>query len=378
MPLNLRTLATMLRARLGVLLLTLLITIVTAAIVTDLLPRRYVATTSLVLDSTDISPFHVPGTGIKASTTYLATQIDIIRSRGVALDVVDALALASDPEQQRRFTEEFGSAGSIRQWLAGRLLDGLSVEPSRDSRVIAISYEASDPVAAAAIANGFADAYIDKTLQFTVDPARRNAEWFDEQLTHLRQRLLDSQASLTSFQQEQGIISIDERLDSETNRLNELGRSFVQVQAEASDVRSRQLGRNHPEFKRAIAREQAVHNSLEAQKHLLLDLKQQRDQLHMLAREVESNQRVYDATLERYYQTSLESQFNLANVSVLYEAVPPLEPSSPNAALNYASALLLGLMLGGLFAVLAEISDRRIRSADDVADLTGTRIIAAI
>jgi uncharacterized protein involved in exopolysaccharide biosynthesis len=375
---SLRTLATMLRARVGVLLLTLLITIVTAAIVTDLLPRRYVATTSLVLDSTDISPFEVQSTGGKASTTYLATQIDIIRSHGVALDVVDSLKLAEDPEQQRRFTEEFGNEGPIREWLAGRLLDGLSVEPSRDSRVISLSYESSDAVMAAATVNAFARTYIDKTLQFMIDPARRNAQWFDEQLKHLRQRLLDSQARLTSFQQEHGIISIDERLDSETNRLNELGRSYVQVQAEASDVRSRQLGRNHPEYKRAISREQAVGRSLEEQKQLLLELKQQRDQLHVLAREVESNQRVYDSTLEMFYRTSLESQFNLANVSILHEAIPPLEPSSPNPMLNYASAVLLGLLLGGFFAILAEISDRRIRSAEDAIDMTRTRIIAAI
>jgi succinoglycan biosynthesis transport protein ExoP len=378
MPRNLRTLITILRARIGVLILTLLITVVTAAIVTDLLPRRYVATTSLVLDSTDSSPFNAPNVGTKGSTTYLATQIDIIRSRGVALDVVDALGLADDPEAQSRFAEEYGNLGSIREWLADRLLDGLSVEPSRDSRVISISFESSDATMAASIANAFAQAYIDKTLKFTVDPARRNAQWFDEQLKHLRQRLLESQARLTSFQQEHGIISIDERLDSETNRLNELSKSYVQVQAEASDVRSRQLGRNHPEYKRAISREQALARSLEEQKHLLLELKKQRDQLHVLAREVESNQRVYDAALEKYYQNSLESQFNLENVSVLNEAVPPLEPSSPNLILNYASAVLFGLLLGGFFAVVAEMNDRRIRSAEDVIDMTGTRIIAAI
>lgn len=378
MPRNLRTLATMLRARIGVLILTLMITVVTAAIVTDLLPRHYVATTSLVLDTSDANLFNAQNVGSKGSITYLATQIDIIRSRGVALDVVDSLKLADDPEQQRRFTEEFGNAGSIREWIADRLLEGLTVEPSRDSRVISISFESSDAVMAASIANAFAKAYIDKTLQFMIDPARRNAQWFDEQLKHLRQRLLESQARLTSFQQEHGIISIDERLDSETNRLNELSRNYVQVQAEASDVRSRQLGRNHPEYKRAIAREQALARSLEEQKQLLLELKKQRDQLQVLAREVESNQRVYDAALEKFYQNSLESQFNLANVSVLNEAVPPLKPSSPSPLLNYASAVLLGLLLGGFFAVLAETSDRRIRSVEDVTDMTGTRIIAAI
>lgn len=316
--------------------------------------------------------------GPKAASTYFSTQLDIIRSRGVALDVVERLSLADDPERQRRFVEAYGSAESFPSWLAGRLLENLSVEPARDSRVVTIGFEASDPDTAARIANAFADAYVAKTLAFTVEPARRNAAWFDDQLKRLRQRLLDSQARLTQFQQEQGIISIDERLDSETSRLDELGRRYVQVQAEASDVRSRQLGENHPEYKRAVAREQAVRRSLNAQKDLLLELKQQRDQLHVLAREVESHQRVYDATLERFYQASLESQFNLANVSVLYAAVPPLAPSSPKTLLNLVSAILLGLTLGGLLAGLAEAGDRRVRSTEDVAGLTGAPVLATL
>jgi uncharacterized protein involved in exopolysaccharide biosynthesis len=369
---------TMLRARYPLVLFTLLLTVATAALVTDLLPRQYVATTSLVLSSSDNNPFDAPVVTTKGTSAYLSTQVDIIRSRGVALNVVDTLHLADDAELQKSFHAASGGAGDIREWIAGQLLENLSVEPSGDSRVIAIGFRSTDPGRAADTANAFANAYIGKTLEFMVDPARRNAAWFDEQLKHLRQRLLDSQSQLTSFQQEQGIISIDERLDTETNRLNELSKGYVQVQAEASDVRSRQLGHNHPEYKRAISREQAVRNSLESQKALLLELKQQRDKLGILAREVESNQRVYDATLERYYQTSLESQFNQANISILNEAAVPLTPSSPAVLFNYISAVLFGLLLGAAFAVLAEASDRRMRTPEDIGSMLGTRVLGSV
>lgn len=378
MPNNMMIFLTMLKARYAVVLFTLALTVATAAIITDLLPRQYVATTSLVLNSSDSNPFDVPVVTAKGTSAYLSTQIDIIRSRGVARNVVDTLRLAEDPELQKKFHAAAGGEGDIREWLAEQLLEDLTVEPSGDSRVIAIGFRSTDPRRAADIANAFAEAYIGKTLEFMVDPARRNAAWFDEQLKHLRQRLLDSQSQLTSFQQEQGIISIDERLDTETNRLNELSKNYVQVQAEASDVRSRQLGHNHPEYKRAISREQAVRNSLESQKALLLELKQQRDKLGILAREVESNQRVYDATLERYYQTSLESQFNQANISILNEATVPLTPSSPAVLFNYVSAILFGLLLGAAFAVLAEASDRRMRTPEDIGSMLGTRVLASV
>ncbi|MDR2876783.1 MAG: hypothetical protein LBV36_01890 [Chromatiales bacterium] len=377
MPNNMKVLLSMLKARYVVVIVTLLLTVATAALITDLLPRQYVATTSLVLNGSD-SPFDAPVVTAKGTVAYLSTQLDIIRSRGVALSVVDALNLADDGENQNKFHEATGGEGDIREWLAENLLEELTVTPSGDSRVIALSYRSTNPQRAAATANAFADAYIQKTLEFRIDPARRNAAWFDEQLKNLRQRLLDSQSQLTHFQQEQGIISIDERLDTETNRLNELAKNYVQAQAEASDVRSRQLGQNHPEYKRAINREQDMRSSLTRQKDLLLELKKQRDKLGILAREVESNQRVYDATLERYYQTSLESQFNQANISILNAAAVPLLPSSPTVLFNYISAILFGLLLGLIFAVLAEVSDRRMRTPADIDAMLGARVLASV
>lgn len=375
---SLRMLWIMVRARYGLLVLTLLVTLVSTAIVTDMLPRQYVATTSLVLNSSENNPFDVPGAAGKAFSTFLATQLDIMQSRSVALKVVDALGLTEDPGAQIAFSEAGGEEKSLREWLADQLLLNLSVEPSRDSRVVAISYHSTDPRVAADTANAFAQAYISTTLDMMTDPAKRNAEWFDQQLDVIRARVLKSQARLTAFQQKHGIISLDERLDTETNRLNELSRTYVQVQAEATDMRSRQLGQNHPEFRRAINREQAVARSLETQKQLLLELKQQRDQLGVLAREAESDQRVFESTLQRFYQTSLESQFNQPNTSVLNEAVPPLRPARPMVLFNMLSALLIGTALGTGMAILAEMQDRRVRDPSDVADGLGVRVLASL
>lgn len=375
---SVRLFLTILRARYSLVLFALVVTVATAAVITDILPRKYIATTSLVMNSSDNNPFESPGMIAKGATTYLATQLDIIRSRSVAMKVADALGMADDLALQQEFAEVGGGQGSMREWLAERLLENLTVEPSRDSRVVSISYESSDPERAAITANAFAQAYIAKTLELMTEPAKRNAEWFDDQLKVLRQRLLASQARLTDFQQEQGIISLDERLDTETNRLNELSSAYVQAQAEATDVRSRQLGRNHPEYRRAIAREDEIRRSLDLQKNLLLELKQQRDQLAILAREAESDQRLYESTLQRYYETSLESQFNQPNTSVLNEAVPPLEPSSPMVLFNMVAAVFLGTLLGTVLAVLAEIIDRRVRSREDITELLEARILATV
>ena len=77
----------------------------------------------------------------------------------------------------------------IENWIAMQISANLDVEPLNNSRVVSLSYKALAPVEAAAMANGYANAFIATTLDLTVEPARRNAAWFDEQLKVLRSRL---------------------------------------------------------------------------------------------------------------------------------------------------------------------------------------------
>jgi uncharacterized protein involved in exopolysaccharide biosynthesis len=211
-----------------------------------------------------------------------------------------------------------------------------------------------------------------------MEPASRSAAWFDSQLTVLRARLEEAQAKLTGFQQAKGIVALDERLGIENSRLNEMSRNLVAAQRETSDARSRQLGENHPELKRAIQRERSSMAGLEKQKKQILELKKQRDEADSLAREVEVEEQNYEATLESYYQMRLKSQFNQTNIAILSQAIPPQNPSSPNVLLNMLSAVFLGLFLSVVLAVLVELSNRRIRSAGDVSEFLDTKVLATV
>lgn len=374
---NLKLFFVILRSWYGLILLTLAITIATAAVITTLQAKRYTATTSLVLNFNDDSPFQQVGVPAQLASTYIATQRDIIRSMKVALEVVELLGMEEDPAARAEF-QRSDTTATMRDWLASRLMTNLQVEPMRDSRVMNISYQSTDPDQAARVADAFAQSYIATTLELSVEPARRNAAWFDEQLQVLRTRLEDAEARLTGFQQEKGIVALDERLDTETSRLNELSNSLVAAQSETYDVQSRQLGRNHPEYQRAVERERSTQRSLEEQKTRVLELKQQRDQLGSLAREVANEQQNYEATLQSYYQTRLESQFNQTNIAILTPATPPQQADSPDVVLNMASAAFLGLLLGIALAVASEMLRRKVRTEEDVGEFLGTPVLATV
>ena len=126
------------------------------------------------------------------------------------------------------------------------------------------------------------------------------------------------------------------------------------------------------------AREADVRASLEAQRGKLLRMKALRDEGSVLLRDVENAQRAYDAIQTRLTQTNLESQTTLSNVNILTQAEPPLSPSSPKTYLNLLVSVFLGTALGLLAAVVHELLDRRLRSAQDLAGVAGLPVLAVI
>jgi hypothetical protein len=123
------------------------------------------------------------------------------------------------------------------------------------------------------------------------------------------------------------------------------------------------------------AREGQVKASLEEQRAKVLRMKEVRDQGAVLARDVENAQRSYDLLLNRFNQTSLESQNRQSNASLLARATPPGTPSSPKVAANLLLGLVMALGLGVGAAFLLEQFDKRIRVPGDAVAALGLPVI---
>lgn len=433
-----------LRARWLVALLTLLLVVGATAAFSLLQDKQYTASATVVLDVK--SPDPVSGmmlAGLMAPG-YMATQSDIIKSARVAKAVVTRLRLDQNPNVRAQWSQATDGAGTPADWLAGVLQRNLDVRPSRESNMIEIAYQGTDPVFAAALANAFAQSYIDVNIDLRATPAREYASFFNDQTQAARARLEAAQKALTDFQQANRITSADERLDFETAKLNETSSQLTALQAQTTDSQSKRLrgasdtvaevmqnplinglksdiarlearleessvnlGRNHPQiqrieselqtFKAQLAaetrkvttaiettyqvgrqREAQLQAALAAQKTRVLELNQQRDQIDVLRREIESAQRLFDSVSARASQSHLESQSNLTNIAILNPALPPLKPSSPRTTLNLLFAVFAGTLLGLVLALAIELANRRIRSQEDLSSLPDLPLLGCL
>lgn len=226
-------------ARRKLVLFTFLGTVITTAVVSLVLPEEFTASTAVVLDVK--SPDPIAGVVLPGlmAPGYMATQVDIINSDRVAARVVKLLRMDESPVIKEQWQEATEGKGQLGPWLADRLQNKLEVKPSRESNVISISYSGSSPEFATAMANAFAQAYIDVNLELRLEPARQNAKWFDEQSKQYRERLDTAQKALSDYQQKSGIVATDERLDYETQKLNELSTQLTVAQAQGTDSSSK-------------------------------------------------------------------------------------------------------------------------------------------
>jgi succinoglycan biosynthesis transport protein ExoP len=460
---------TILRARRALILSIVLVVVASVAGITTLLPKRYQASASVMVDQkiayANAGPSALPG----RPGDVITTQIDILTSPAVALRVVEELKLVERPDIGSLLAEsnvlkrtwwtirslftfdEEGPEPDLKNVIADAMLRNLSVKSNRDSYMLRITYAAPVPEFAAAVADSFARSYLATVESLRAGPAKRDTKEFDERIRTLRDQLEEAETKLANFQQKKGIVASDERLDLETGRLNELSAQLAMAQSQSAESQARQrqlreylaggrgdapgevwaspvvqqlrgsiaereaklsdlsqrLGPNHPTYQtasielqklrgqlsaemRAAAesavnastvqpqREGSLRSSMEHQRSRVLQLKNDRNTLAILQREVDSARQSYEAVAQRLTQSRLAGDVGQAIGWIVDGAVVPTRPTSPNAPLNVALALVAGLVLGVGVALASESIDGYVRSERDIVELLEVPVLAVL
>jgi len=212
-------------ARRKAFLMALAAVIITAIAVALIVPKKYVASASLMVDARDEQTMRPDRMTARERSSYIQTQVDLLRSPRVAAQVSRDLKLAQRPGVREDWEKETGGVGQIDDWIGAQLIEALTVDTTV-SNVMVVNFGAPSAKFAAEVANGFAKAYLDTVLALRTEPSREAAVWFDEQLKTLRTQVVQAQTKLNSYQKAKGILAED-RLDVEQNRLAELSTQLL-------------------------------------------------------------------------------------------------------------------------------------------------------
>lgn len=143
-----------------------------------------------------------------------------------------------------------------------------------------------------------------------------------------------------------------------------------EIQATVQGVRGDQVS--------AVAREEKLRAALDSQREKLLSLRQSRGDLPALVREVENAQSSYETALQEAQRFSLIGSLDETNAVILNRATTPSTHSSPKVKRNLLSSIGVGLLLGIVFALILESTQRRVRHSDDLRDLDDIPVLAEV
>ena len=216
--LDFRYIASAVRANLWLIGLIVAAALAIALVATMLQTKRYTATSSIqisnssgrVLGSKEDQP------GDNGDVTYdvdrfLKTQVDILKSRGLALRVAQKLNLIGNLRLLR--AQGLSAPASAvapdaqRNTAIDLLIGSLRVNLPRDSRIVTLSYVSSDPDLSAQIANAYASEFIQANLQQKFDSSSYARNFLGEQLQEAKARLETSERAVNTYARAAGLIS---------------------------------------------------------------------------------------------------------------------------------------------------------------------------
>lgn len=206
--------------------------------------------------------------GLPPDSAVIDSEVEVLRSRGVAERVVKKLRLDRDKEFNPQLrAKTFGQYISPMPWIRSLLqlfqsereisqedaeanafssvvnavLGRLSISRKRLTYVIEISFLSEDPKKAARIANSFADTYLLEQLEAKFEAVSQATNWLNDRLVVLRAKLRDSERAVEIYREENGLIDAGGMTLSE-KELSELNARLVLIRIEKEGQRAK-LGR---------------------------------------------------------------------------------------------------------------------------------------
>jgi len=360
----------------------------------------YKATAQIII-SKDISVPLAAGNMLDRDTrndTFYQTQVNLLRSRGLALKVIEDLKLweefyrrpagkgvlsdilpepLSPPGEGGPSTvsapDETADAQKPRSIPAGpemsRIIDwylgNLRIQPFRNSQLANISFLAPSPETAARVANAHARAFIEMTTQMKISAFKNGLNWI---MNQLRQQKNILEASQSIMDMESEIMDMRDRLDMLKDKRQEIAVTY---------------GPKHPKMAAINSAITQLEKEIETSKGKLAELGRAGPvkadiNYEVLKQEVESDRQTYDFLLKQAKELGLASLLNTSNVSIVDEAEVPRAPVKPRTFLNIILAVVMSMFMGPFLAFFFEYMDNTVKTPEDVQRRLGIPVLGII
>jgi capsular exopolysaccharide synthesis family protein len=260
-----RVIVRFLRRRGWIVLLALISGYIVGILINHFSARAYTARASIEIQAQDISSQfrleQMQGGDVDTSER-LDTEIEILRSRDLALETIKALHLEKNtdfaPPKNGRANDL--SSPDVREYLVAYFHAAVNVSRLGHTDIIEIRVTSGNPQLASVIANALIDRYIEHSFRQNYASTAKISDWLDERLNGLKANLEKSQEHILELQKQIGVFGIDQSHSVVTANLEELNKQYAdaevdrllkearlqEIKTASPDVIDAALGNNDP------------------------------------------------------------------------------------------------------------------------------------
>jgi len=127
----------------------------------------------------------------------------------------------------------------ILHYQVDALRSRISVGPIRDTRLVNINIQDTDPLFARDIANAVARSYIEYHMTSRLQVAKGSVAWLTEQLQDMKDKIEESERRFYEFREREGIFSIEGKQSIDTQRIAEINSHYGDTKSKRLEVEAK-------------------------------------------------------------------------------------------------------------------------------------------
>lgn len=250
-------------------------------------------------------------------------------------------------------------------------------EKGKQSGIIGVSMEGSDPAKTAAILNAIGTEYIRQNVDRKSEEAQKSLAFLDKQLPEMKTNLEQAEVKYNALRNSRGTIDLGEEAKAVLQQSVQSQSKLVELKQKRDEL----LTRFQPTNPLVEAVSQQI-NTLNAEiASVNARIKQmpsvEQDVLR-LTRDVKVSTELYTSLLNTSQQLLLVKASKVGNARLLDVAEKPLKPVRPKRAIVVAISLLIGLFLGVIGAFVRKNLFGGIEEPHEIEQMLGLTVSAAI
>jgi tyrosine-protein kinase Etk/Wzc len=281
-----------------------------------------------------------------------------------------------------RFVARPGTQFAVQRYSTQTRLDLLAkkfsvAETKRQSGIMQLSFEDTNPAFAARFVNAIAAAYLTTTAQRKSSESERSLAFLNAQLPAVKDRLQKAEQALNDYRNKHGTFDVQSEAKALLDESTNVEKARLDAKLNYEDLLQK-FGAGQPQLVAAANKFKQLDQQSAALQGKISQLPGVQQQFLRLSRDVEVNNQLYVGLLNNAQQLQIAQAGTVGNAALVDQAVPADKPVRPKRALVVLLGAVFGIVLGFVMTQGLALFSGRIRDPKRLEAMVGIQTLGVL